>query len=280
MILALKFITGNTYYDRHAALFDPSGRLLQLEYAKEAVERNGSPIMAIKANDGIILVISSLKRQSSLLATSSVQDCSRIQLTNDILVTGTGLKFDLQKILPVSAKIALQVQINTNEPISTERLSLEIATQLHRQILRAFRRPFGVEIIVAGHDEDEGYQIFHVGPGGSVNSWQAIAIGKNSAKINDQLSHMLQDVNLNAISCKDVLSLLKEKSSLVREFFLSNNNKAEDEAEDDNDSNYASGLQILCMKHDVNENCRKWFKIPIADHLVTVRRNNSATKLP
>ena len=41
-------------------------------------------------------------------------------------------------------------------------------------------RPFGVTLLVAGHDADEGYQLYHTDPSGTFVSYQAKAIGSGS----------------------------------------------------------------------------------------------------
>jgi 20S proteasome subunit alpha 5 len=34
-------------------------------------------------------------------------------------------------------------------------------------------RPFGVALLIAGHDDDDGYQLYHTDPSGTVVKYQA-----------------------------------------------------------------------------------------------------------
>jgi 20S proteasome alpha/beta subunit len=40
-------------------------------------------------------------------------------------------------------------------------------------------RPFGVSLLMAGYDEDDGPALYQVDPSGSYFAWKATAIGKN-----------------------------------------------------------------------------------------------------
>ena len=46
-------------------------------------------------------------------------------------------------------------------------------------------RPFGVALLVAGHDADEGYQLYHTDPSGTFVSYQAKAIGQAARRADD-----------------------------------------------------------------------------------------------
>jgi len=41
-------------------------------------------------------------------------------------------------------------------------------------------RPFGVSFLVAGYDDNHGFQLYHTDPSGNFSGWKAYAIGLNN----------------------------------------------------------------------------------------------------
>ena len=54
-------------------------------------------------------------------------------------------------------------------------------------------RPFGVALLVAGYDEDEGYQLYHTDPSGTFLKYKAKAIGSGSEGAQTTLQEEYKD---------------------------------------------------------------------------------------
>lgn len=68
-----------------------------------------------------------------------------------------------------------------NEYPPTKILVQEVAKTVQEATQSAGVRPYGVSLLVAGHDESNGYELYQVDPSGSYFPWKATAIGKGSA---------------------------------------------------------------------------------------------------
>ena len=65
-------------YDRAITVFSPDGRILQVEYAKKAID-SGSLIMGITCKDGVILAADT-RRFDPLLVQESLSKISEVSL--------------------------------------------------------------------------------------------------------------------------------------------------------------------------------------------------------
>lgn len=90
-----------TSYDSNSLQFDPTGRLLQVEYSKQAALK-GSPVMGFQCLNGILL-INALKLPNSRLQVSGPSKLFRID--PHIYLACAGMLFDSQVIVDVSRKL-------------------------------------------------------------------------------------------------------------------------------------------------------------------------------
>src|SRR6056297_110613 len=90
-------------YDRGHTIFSPDGRLYQVEYARQAVER-GSPAVGVQAADGVVLA--ALKRLASpLLDSGSVEKVH--QIDDHIAIASAGHAADARRLVD-HARLAAQ----------------------------------------------------------------------------------------------------------------------------------------------------------------------------
>jgi 20S proteasome subunit alpha 5 len=80
-------------------------------------------------------------------------------------------------------------------------------------------RPFGVALLVAGHDADEGYQLYHTDPSGTFVSYQAKAIGSGSEGAQTSLQEEYRkDMTLKeaeTLALSTLKAVMEEKVSTV-----------------------------------------------------------------
>ncbi|MCO5570427.1 hypothetical protein L7F22_024149 [Adiantum nelumboides] len=165
---------GDSQYSFSLTTFSPSGKLVQIEHALQAVS-SGQTSLGIKASNGVV-VATEKKLPSILVDESSVK---KIQLlTPNIGVAYSGMGPDSRVLVRKSRKQAQQYFRVYKENIPVLQLVRETAAVMQEFTQSGGVRPFGVSLLVAGYD-DNGPQLYQVDPSGSYFSWKASAIGKN-----------------------------------------------------------------------------------------------------
>jgi 20S proteasome subunit alpha 2 len=155
--------------------FSPSGKLVQIEYALNAVQA-GKTSLGIKATNGVVLA-SEKKVPSVLVDASTVEKTG--MLSSNVGVTYSGMGPDFRVLLNKGRKAAQTYYLTYKDIIPVTLLARELATVMQEFTQSGGVRPFGVSLLVAGYD-DEGPQLYQVDPSGSYWAWKASAIGKNS----------------------------------------------------------------------------------------------------
>jgi len=155
--------------------FSPSGKLVQIEYALNAVQE-GKTSLGIKATNGV--VIASEKKVPSILVDASTVEKTGM-LSSNVGVTYSGMGPDFRVLLNKGRKAAQTYYLTYKDIIPVTLLARELATVMQEFTQSGGVRPFGVSLLVAGYD-DEGPQLYQVDPSGSYWAWKASAIGKNS----------------------------------------------------------------------------------------------------
>lgn len=165
---------GDSQYSFSLTTFSPSGKLVQIEYALNAVAA-GATSLGIKATNGVVIATEK-KLPTELIDEKSVQ---KIQLlTPNIGVAYSGIGPDSRVLVRNSRKSA-QAYYNTyKEIIPMSQLVRETAAVMQEFTQSGGVRPFGVSLLMAGYDA-RGPQLYQVDPSGSYFAWKASAIGKN-----------------------------------------------------------------------------------------------------
>jgi len=159
-------------YDRAITVFSPDGRLFQVEYALETVNR-GATILGIVCNEGIVLAAEE-KLESKLQDASFTWKLFPVDAHVGAAVVGLGSD---ARILIDQARVYCQSnRLMYDEPIDVEVLSKRIGDikQLYTQ--HAGVRPFGVSIIFGGVDKT-GSRLFSTDPSGTYRAYKAVAVG-------------------------------------------------------------------------------------------------------
>uniref|UniRef100_A0A6A7G7A7 Proteasome subunit alpha type-2-B n=1 Tax=Hirondellea gigas TaxID=1518452 RepID=A0A6A7G7A7_9CRUS len=154
--------------------FSPSGKLVQIEYALNAVGA-GKTALGIKAANGVVIATEK-KPPSILVDDSSVQKINK--LTQNIGLTYAGMAPDYRVLTQKGRKAAQKYALKFCEEIPVSQLVHDLATIIQEFTQSGGVRPFGVSLLVAGFD-DQGPQLYQIDPSGSYWAWKASAIGKN-----------------------------------------------------------------------------------------------------
>jgi len=159
-------------YDQLITMFSPDGRLLQVEYAVEAVNR-GATVLGVSCPEGIVLGAEE-HIQAELQDPNFGWKIHEVDEHLGAAVVGLGSD---ARILIDQARIYGQInRLTYDEPIDVEVLTKRIGDikQLYTQ--HAGVRPFGASIIFGGMDKT-GNKLFATDPSGSYRAYRAVALG-------------------------------------------------------------------------------------------------------
>lgn len=155
--------------------FAPSGKLMQVDYALNAVAA-GKTTLGIKAKNGV--VIATEKKIASILVDETTHEkiCS---CTDNIGMAYSGMGPDFRVLVKKGRKIAQTYFLEYKDPQPASQFVREVASVAQEFTQSGGVRPFGVSLLVAAYDDD-GPSLWQVDPSGSYWAWKASAIGANS----------------------------------------------------------------------------------------------------
>ncbi|CAK8671081.1 proteasome subunit alpha type-2-like [Clavelina lepadiformis] len=161
-------------YSFSLTTFSPTGKLVQIEYALNAVT-TGSPSVGIKAQNGVVMATE--KKQKSILYDE--QSIHKVEpITDKIGIVYSGMGPDYRVLLTRARKIAQSYFLQYQESIPTAQLVHRIASVMQEYTQSGGVRPFGVSLLICGWDNDRPY-LFQCDPSGAYFAWKATALGKN-----------------------------------------------------------------------------------------------------
>lgn len=165
-------------YSFSLTTFSPNGKLIQIEYALQAVNA-GVTSVGIKAQNGIVLATEK-KRTSELVDGETLTKIAAV--TPDVGVVYSGMGPDFRVLVDKARKLAhSNYKMVYQEYPPTRAVVKEIARTVQEATQAGGVRPFGVSLLVAGYDAHSGYQLYQIDPSGSYYPWKATAIGKGSS---------------------------------------------------------------------------------------------------
>ena len=183
-------------YDR-GVMFNPDGRLFQVEYAKEAV-RKGATSIGLIAKDSVIFVAHK-NILEPLAIPSTIQKVFRID--SHIGATYSGMVADGLHLIDFARSRAQNHRLIYDDIKSVEALSREASAYMMQATQYGGLRPYAVSLLVGGMDN--GPKLFEIEPGASFLGYKADAIGSGK-KI---ATEMLMKEYKENMSFEDAVSL-------------------------------------------------------------------------
>jgi len=163
----------NHQYDTDCITWSPAGRILQIEYAMEAVKQ-GTPVLGLRSATHAVIV--TYKRAQSELA----QHQQKVFKIDDHMCIGiSGLTADARVLAEYMRTECLNHRYIYDSPMNIGRLVGQIADKSQQKTQNSSKRPYGVGLLVAGCDE-KGPQLFETCPSGNSFEYIAMAIGGRS----------------------------------------------------------------------------------------------------
>jgi proteasome alpha subunit len=158
-------------YDQTATMFSPDGRLYQVEYAMELVNR-GATILGIKCSQGVVL--GSEENGEILEKTETSWKIFRIDEHFGAAIVG--LSSDARVLIEKARVDAQSNKLTYAESIDVEAAAERICNLQQVYTQHGGGRPFGVALILGGVDVT-GPRVFDTHPSGVYRSFKATALG-------------------------------------------------------------------------------------------------------
>jgi proteasome alpha subunit len=158
-------------YDRAITVFSPDGRLFQVEYAMELVNR-GATIIGIQCAEGVVL-----GAEENIENLEEAEYSWKIfKVDEHIGAAIVGLSSDARILIDQARIYAQSNKLTYDEPIDTEVVTKRICDIQQMYTQHAGVRPFGVSIIFSGVDKT-GTRVFGTHPSGTYRGYKATALG-------------------------------------------------------------------------------------------------------
>ncbi|MFQ3275046.1 MAG: proteasome alpha subunit [Candidatus Nanohaloarchaea archaeon] len=167
-------------YDRGITIFSPDGRLFQVEYAKEAVKK-GATALGLTYDNGVVLAATRSNHQLK------VRNPEKVFKVDDHLgLVTSGLVADGRTLVDETRNEAQTYLMTYDEEIPTPVLAKFVADRCQQFTQYGGVRPYGVSTI-SGGVKDGNPKVYQTDPSGTLNQWNAIAIGKGGNETKEHL---------------------------------------------------------------------------------------------
>ncbi|MGA3020994.1 MAG: archaeal proteasome endopeptidase complex subunit alpha [Candidatus Micrarchaeales archaeon] len=167
-------------YDR-GVMFNPDGRLFQVEYAKEAVRRGGTVIGMLTKNGVVFVAYKNVDEPLSVL--SSMQKVFRIDA--HIGAAYSGNMADGLHVIDQTRSDAQTHRMVYDEVKSVEAIAKGLSSFILQATFYGGVRPYGVSLLIGGVDTEN--RLFEIGPDAALLGYKADAIGSGKKTATEML---------------------------------------------------------------------------------------------
>ena len=149
-------------YDRAITVFSPDGRLFQVEYAVETVNR-GATILGIGCSEGVVL---GAEETIETKLEDPAFSWKLYEVDKHVGAAIVGLSSDARILIDQARVYAQSNRLMYDEPIDVQIITKRIGDLKQLYTQHAGVRPFGVSIVFGGVDKF-GSRIYATHPSGS-----------------------------------------------------------------------------------------------------------------
>jgi proteasome alpha subunit len=158
-------------YDRAITVFSPDGRLFQVEYAMELVNR-GATIIGIQCAEGVVLGA----EENIELLEEAQYSWKIFKVDEHIGAAIVGLSSDARILIDQARIYAQSNRLTYDEPMDVEVVTKRICDIQQMYTQHAGVRPFGISLVFAGVDQT-GTHVFGTHPSGTYRGYKATTLG-------------------------------------------------------------------------------------------------------
>ena len=174
-------------YDYNNTVFSPDGRLYQVEYARELVNRGGT-IVGIRCAEGVILG----SEENAEVLEEVGRSWKIFQVDEHIGAAIIGLGSDARVLIDQARIDAQSNKLTYDEPIDVEVATQKICDTQQTYTQHGGGRPFGVAMILGGVDKT-GPRVFGTHPSGNYMRYKATAVGAGTETVLPILKEMYRE---------------------------------------------------------------------------------------
>lgn len=168
-------MAGAGSYDTSANIFDPVGRVYQVEYAMKAVENSGTA-MAITCKDGIVFAVEKFKL-SKMMVPGTIKRI--MPVSRHAGLATAGILPDARQIVDRARDEVRVYKDGMGEDMPANILAERLGHYVHVFTLYSGARPFGAAALYGSVDpETKKPSLFCIEPQGMVYKYKGTAVGK------------------------------------------------------------------------------------------------------
>jgi len=164
-------------YDYNNTVFSPDGRLYQVEYARELVNRGGT-MVGIRCAEGVVLG----SEENAEVLEEVGRSWKIFQVDEHIGAAIIGLGSDARALIDQARIDAQSNKLTYDEPIDVEVATQKICDTQQTYTQHGGGRPFGIAMILGGVDKT-GPHVFGTHPSGNYMGYKATAVGAGTETV-------------------------------------------------------------------------------------------------
>ena len=164
-------------YDNNTTMFTPDGRIMQIEYALEGINKQ-VPTVGVLSKEGVVL--GAERAEKSPLIDDMKEMGKMYKLDEHCFTAVSGLIADATTLVSDAREAAQSHLFTYKKLIPVEQLVQSICEHKHFMTQVGSYRPFGVSFMYAGYDPIRGFQLYNSDPSGNYSAWKAHATGMNN----------------------------------------------------------------------------------------------------
>ncbi len=164
-------------YDYNATVFSPDGRLYQVEYARELVNR-GATILGIKCAEGVVLG----SEENVEVLEEEGGSWKIFRIDEHIGAAIVGLGSDARVLIDQARTDAQSNKLTYDEPVDVEVVTQKVCDIQQTYTQQGGGRPFGVSMIFGGVDKT-GAHVLRTHPSGNYMGYKATAVGEGTETV-------------------------------------------------------------------------------------------------
>ncbi|WP_422133359.1 hypothetical protein [Endozoicomonas sp. ALD040] len=169
-------------------MFSGDGRLLQVEYAGEAVGL-GLCVVGVKSADTVVLAV----RKKSLQLLESHTIGKIVRLDEHAHLAFAGLSADARILIRKAQLECQSYRLSYEDAMDINCIARHIAEIQQKATHSAGCRPFGVACVIGGFNMDGTPQLWQTEPAGVCASWKACSVGQKSKAVLELLEKEYRD---------------------------------------------------------------------------------------